>query len=136
MVAPGKVILLIEDEPSIQSLIATALRDEGFVVMTAGLGQEAMHWATQVRPHLVLLDLMLPDMEAQDLGARLRFRYGPTVPVIIVSAAGPQIIGQVADELGAFETLAKPFELEVLLAAVNRGLAEEERRSREQDADS
>ena len=65
-------ILVVDDEPNITDLVATALRYEGFEVAVASNGSEAIREATTFRPDLIVLDVMLPDRSGFELLSRLR----------------------------------------------------------------
>jgi len=78
-------VLVVDDEPSIVDVLTMALRFQGFAVATAATGQEALAQVAAFRPHLVLLDVMLPDLDgfavAERLGAQ---RAG--VPIVFLTA--------------------------------------------------
>ena len=64
-------ILVVDDEPNIVDVISMALRYQGFDVETAATGREAISAANSYRPHLMVLDIMLPDMEGFEVARRL-----------------------------------------------------------------
>ena len=122
MEAPmAKPILVVDDDPKIVSLVRTYLEREGFRVVTAGDGLEALRAFAASEPGLIVLDLMLPELDGLAMMRIIRERS--QVPIVMVSARG-----SVADRVfgiheGADDYLAKPFspaELVVRVKAVLR----------------
>jgi two-component system, OmpR family, response regulator len=114
---PRRRILVVDDEQSITDLVATALRYEGFHVEVATTGREALMVATSFRPHLIVLDVMLPDLDGFDVQRRLAID-GLRVPILFLTARGAtedKVCGLV---LGADDYVTKPFSLEELVARV------------------
>ena len=110
------LILAVDDEPGILKLVNQILSDEGFRVVTARDGEEAVAAAEQYRPDLVLLDLSLPDMDGLEVMRRLRERVN--VPIIMVTGRGGDADKITGLELGADDYLAKPFNPNELTARV------------------
>src|SRR6476620_1864375 len=78
-------VLVVDDEPNLVEVVSMALRFQGFDVETAGTGREALAAVSRFKPHLMVLDVMLPDMEGFDVAARLGAqRTG--VPIIFLTA--------------------------------------------------
>src|SRR5215208_4650345 len=84
MAADSLLILLVDDEPPIRRLVHTSLTGEGFRVLEAESGQQAIQLATERPPDLVILDLGLPDMDGQHVLRQLREWL--SAPIIILSA--------------------------------------------------
>src|SRR5690606_4433832 len=82
---PEARILVVDDEPNITDLVATALRYEGFEVATAGTGADAIKEASSFRPDLLVLDVMLPDRNGFDVLTRLRAEHSQ-LPVVFLTA--------------------------------------------------
>src|SRR5919112_3717008 len=80
-------ILVVEDEEEIRDLVATALRFRGFGVVEAGSGGEALGLARTANPHLIVLDVMLPDLDGFSLCRKIR-AAGGAVPGPVVTAPG------------------------------------------------
>jgi two-component system OmpR family response regulator len=78
-------ILVVDDEPNIVDVISMALRYEGFEVVSAGTGAEALAQVRDARPHVMLLDVMLPDMEGFEIAKRLGAERA-RVPIIFLTA--------------------------------------------------
>ncbi|HYL69703.1 MAG TPA: response regulator transcription factor [Candidatus Dormibacteraeota bacterium] len=109
-------VLVVDDEPSITDFIALGLRHEGFDVRTAADGRAGLRAVDQFKPHLVVLDLMMPRMDGWELCRALS--GDRTRGIIILSArdeTGDRIQGL---ELGADDYLVKPFEFGELLARI------------------
>src|SRR2546421_5070818 len=110
-------VLVVDDEPNIVEVVTMALRFQGFDVETAGTGHEALAAVTRFNPHLMILDVMLPDMEGFDVAARLGAqRTG--VPIIFLTARDAtedKIRGLTG---GGDDYMTKPFSLEELVARI------------------
>ncbi|MDX6564076.1 MAG: two-component system, OmpR family, response regulator [Gaiellales bacterium] len=106
-------VLVVDDEPSIVEFVATALHYEGHEVATAATGRGALSTAAWFRPHLVLLDVMLPDIDGFAVHEGL-----DAVPVIYLTARGGSGDAVRGLTLGADDYVTKPFSLEELVARV------------------
>src|SRR5829696_9010733 len=80
------LVLVADDEPRITKLVAIALSEEGFRVVTANGGEQALQKAEEVRPDIVLLDIVMPDLDGIEVMRQLRERR--PVPVILSTAKG------------------------------------------------
>jgi two-component system OmpR family response regulator len=110
-------ILVVDDEPNIVDVVSMALRYQGFAVAAAANGREAIAQVAAFRPHLMLLDVMLPDMEGFEVAERLGAQRAD-VPIIFLTArdATPdKIRGLTA---GGDDYVTKPFSLEELVARI------------------
>jgi two-component system, OmpR family, response regulator len=111
-------VLVVDDEGNITGLVATALRYEGFRVAVAGSGREALAAATAVRPHLIILDVMLPDLDGFEVQRRLAAdRLG--VPIVFLTARDETEDRVHGLTMGADDYVTKPFSLEELVARVH-----------------
>jgi len=109
-------ILVVDDEPSITDFIAIGLRHEGFEVRTAPDGRAALRAVDEFKPHLVVLDLMMPRMDGWEL---CRALAGDRHRGILILSARDEVSDRVQGlELGADDYLVKPFEFSELLARV------------------
>ena len=118
-------VLLVEDEESFVDALTIGLRREGFRVEVARDGHEALQRFEQVRPDLVLLDVMLPRRSGVDVCRELR--RSSTVPIIMVTARSGEIDAVVGLEVGADDYVTKPYRMRELVArmrAVLRRTAE------------
>lgn len=114
---PAQRILVVDDEPSITDLVATVLRYEGFQVEVAGTGREALAAVTALRPHLVVLDVMLPDLDGFEVQRRLE-ADGLRVPTLFLTARDATEDKVRGLTMGADDYVTKPFSLEELVARV------------------
>ncbi len=111
-------VLLVDDEPDILGFMELALREDGYEVVTASSGRDALAMLDQALPSLILLDAKMPTMGGEEFLTELRRRPGPPVPVVLVTAVRMQ--ASEAASLGAQDLLAKPFDLDELQACVAR----------------
>ncbi len=107
-------VLVAEDEESIADALSVGLRREGFDVEVAADGPTALERFDAVRPDIVLLDVMLPQISGLDVCRQIRARS--SVPIIMVTARGTEIDTVVGLEVGADDYVAKPYRLRELVA--------------------
>ncbi|MHB8670997.1 MAG: response regulator transcription factor [Acidimicrobiales bacterium] len=117
MAAAATRVLVVDDEINITELVSTALRYEGFEVRTAGTGRDALAAASAFRPHLVVLDVMLPDLDGFEVTRRLRSE-GERVPIVFLTARDATEDKVSGLTLGGDDYVTKPFSLEELVARV------------------
>ena len=108
-------VLVVDDEPGIVDVLSMALRHHGFGVQSADTGQDALERVRRWRPHVMVLDVMLPDMEGFEVARRLAAEHA-AVPILFLSARDTT-----ADKIrglttGGDDYVTKPFSLEELLA--------------------
>jgi len=111
-----RIVLLVEDEPSIAEPLAEAIAREGFETKVAGTVAESLELAAQLEPDLVLLDVMLPDGSGFDVCRELRQRS--RVPIIMLTARGEEADRVVGLELGADDYVVKPFSAREVVARI------------------
>lgn len=110
------LVLVADDEPRITKLVSIALSEEGFRVVTASGGADAIAKAEEMRPDIVLLDLVMPDLDGIEVMRELRERR--PVPVILLTARGSTADRAKGLDLGADDYVAKPFHPDELAARV------------------
>jgi two-component system KDP operon response regulator KdpE len=110
------LVLVADDEPRITKLVSIALTEEGFRVVTANGGEDALARAEEVRPDIVLLDIVMPDLDGIEVMRRLH-ELRP-VPVILLTAKGSAADKAKGLDLGADDYIAKPFHPDELAARV------------------
>jgi two-component system KDP operon response regulator KdpE len=115
-VSTQPLVLVADDEPRITKLVSMALTGEGFRVVTAACGEEALAKAEDVRPDIILLDIVMPDLDGIEVMRQLRERR--PVPVILLTAKGSTADKAKGLDLGADDYVAKPFDLDELAARV------------------
>ena len=111
-----KTILVVDDERHIVDLVRLYLEKEGYAVVTAADGQEALDRHARNDPDLVVLDLMLPKLDGFEVCREIR-RRGDT-PVLMLTARDDDIDAIVGLELGADDFVTKPFNPRALVARV------------------
>ena len=117
-------ILLVDDEQAVQTLLTYPLRRDGYEVVAAHDGQEALRRFSEQRFDLVVLDLMLPKLDGVEVCRRMRSRS--QVPIIMLTAKGDEIDKVVGLEVGADDYITKPFSMREFRSRVKAAL----RRSR------
>ncbi|NUN10356.1 MAG: response regulator transcription factor [Ignavibacteriaceae bacterium] len=113
----NKKILVVEDEPSMRLGLTDNLEFEGYEVETASDGKEGLKKILDNEYHLVLLDVMLPQMSGFDVCKSVR-NAGKTTPIIMLTAKGEEVDKVIGLELGADDYITKPFSLRELIARV------------------
>lgn len=113
----GERILVVEDERAVARGLEYGLRAEGFEVFWANTGQSALALARRETPHLVLLDIRLPDISGFDVCRQLRSE-GHRQPILMVTARDEEVDKVLGLELGADDYLVKPFSLRELISRV------------------
>jgi DNA-binding response OmpR family regulator len=115
-------ILVLDDEPTIRELVAEAVRDAGYLAETASNGRDALRTMREQPPDAIILDLMMPVMDATSFRRAMRaepaFQH---IPILVMTAAyAPEAM---VEALGADAWVVKPFELDHLLQALETLLA-------------
>jgi CheY-like chemotaxis protein len=118
-----KRILVIDDEPTICELVADTLRDSGYIADTAPNGADALERMRRHVPQAIVLDLMMPRLNATGFVERLRLnpRFA-AIPILVITAS--YAAHEAAERLGAHACLTKPFELDELVDVVGQMLDE------------
>jgi two-component system, OmpR family, KDP operon response regulator KdpE len=114
-------VLVIDDEPPIRRLLRTSLVSQGFQVVEAANGREALEQIEQSAPDLVILDLGLPDIQGHELIRRLR-EQGSSVPILVLSSRIDETGKVEALDLGADDYITKPFGTDELFARIRAAL--------------
>jgi two-component system phosphate regulon response regulator PhoB len=103
-------ILVVDDEPDLLELVRFTLAQEGFAVVTAATGEDALARLRRDAPDLLILDLMLPDVPGTEIARRLRADAGlKDLPVLMLTAKSEEVDRVVGFELGADDYVTKPF---------------------------
>ena len=111
-------MLVIDDDPDILQTLGLCLSSEGYRVLMAANGKEALDILERERPSVILLDLMMPVMDGWQFVAELDHRGQRDVPLLILSA--DRSVQGHAQQLRASGHLAKPFDLDELLGKVQQ----------------
>ena len=110
-------LLIIDDDPIITEPLARRLGTRGFNVSVANNGRDGLEMALKNEPHLVILDVMMPEMDGWEVCRRLREKS--TVPILMLTALDDEFDRITGLELGADDYLAKPFSTNELVARLN-----------------
>ncbi|MCC6629192.1 MAG: response regulator transcription factor [Chloroflexi bacterium] len=112
----ARTILIVDDHANIRALVRDYLTTQGYRVVAAGDGREALMVARAERPDLILLDVMMPNMDGFEF-MRV-FRREQTTPVILLTARVAETDKVVGLELGADDYVTKPFSMQELVARI------------------
>lgn len=116
-----RTILVVEDEASVANGVIFALEEEGFQVFWAQTGRQALDMVRMESPHLILLDIRLPDLNGYDICRTLR-QEGKRMPILMVTARDEELDRVLGLELGADDYIVKPYSLRELIARVRAHL--------------
>src|SRR5574342_1174395 len=119
-----ETILIVEDEPALRDTLTYNLKKDNFTVEAVGDGRAALESARRLKPDLIILDLMLPDIDGFEVCRILRKEM--ITPILMLTARDDEIDRVVGLEVGADDYLTKPFSMRELMARVKAQL----RRSR------
>jgi DNA-binding response OmpR family regulator len=111
-----RTILVVDDEKTLRETLADGLESEGYSVVQAADGREAVDVFRRRRPDLILLDLMLPEISGTEVCRIIRAESG--VPILMLTAKSAEVDKVVGLELGADDYVTKPFSFRELLARV------------------
>ncbi|MGH9175993.1 MAG: response regulator [Vicinamibacterales bacterium] len=114
-------ILIVDDDPTIRSVLEALLEDEGFTPVTAANGREAVTIVRDDPPALVLMDLMMPIMSGVEAARALKTEPGTAAVPIIAMSAG-FVLRESIDDLLADSIISKPFDLDALIANIRATL--------------
>jgi DNA-binding response OmpR family regulator len=115
-----EAILIVEDEPALRDTLAYNLKKEGYTVETVGDGRAALESARRLKPDLIILDIMLPELDGFEVARILRKEM--TTPILMLTARDDEIDRVVGLEVGADDYLTKPFSMRELIARVKAQL--------------
>lgn len=117
----SKTILVVDDERDIRISLTGILEDEGYQVVTAASGVEALESARQDLPDLVLLDIWMPGMDGLETLEKLKILF-PQVTVVMISGHGTIETAVRSTKLGAFDFIEKPLSLDKVLITVSNAM--------------
>lgn len=113
----GERILIVEDERAVARGLEYGLASEGFIVFWAETGQQALDLARSRDPHLILLDIRLPDISGFDVCRQLRAE-GMRQPILMLTARDEEVDKVLGLELGADDYVVKPYSLRELISRI------------------
>ena len=115
-----KKILVVDDEKPIADILQFNLKKEGFTVQCAYDGDEALRLVEEMKPDMILLDIMLPIRDGMEVCREVRKKYD--MPIIMLTAKDSEIDKVLGLELGADDYVTKPFSTRELIARVKANL--------------
>jgi len=113
----SKTILVVDDKSNVRTLVRDYLAEQGFHVLVADNGQNALYEARRAKPDLILLDIMMPEMDGFEFIRT--FRKESETPVILLTAKLEESDKVIGLELGADDYLTKPFGMRELIARIH-----------------
>ena len=116
----AQTVLIVDDEKNIVNIIAFNLKKEGYEVLTAGDGEEAVAIADEKNPDLILLDIMMPKMDGYEACRKIREKHN--MPIIMLTARAEELDKVLGLEMGADDYVTKPFGTRELIARVKANL--------------
>ncbi|MFO1170889.1 MAG: nitrogen regulation protein NR(I) [Hyphomicrobiaceae bacterium] len=116
-------ILVADDDAAIRMVLNQALARAGFIPRVTGNAATLWRWVAEGEGDLVVTDVVMPDANAFDVIPRIK-KARPNLPIVVMSAQNTVLTAITAAERGAYEYLPKPFDLKVLIATIERALAE------------
>lgn len=117
----SKLILVVDDEENIRELLRESLEDEGYRVIVAKNGQEAIEKVKTMNPDTILMDVKMPIMSGMDAFLKIK-EFQPDLPVIFLTAFGTSDLAISAMKSGAYDYLTKPFDIDEVQIKVKRAL--------------
>ena len=130
---PARKILIVDDEPDILEFLQYNLRKEGYEVVTAHDGKQALTVAEQQKPHLIVLDIMMPELDGVETCRLLREKKEfANTPIAFLTARNEDFSQITALDVGGDDYIPKPIKPRVLISRINALL----RRANRQDADT
>jgi DNA-binding response OmpR family regulator len=115
-----ETILIVEDEPALRDTLTYNLKKDGFIVEAVADGRAALESARTLKPDLILLDIMLPELDGFEVARILRKEM--STPILMLTARDDEIDRVVGLEVGADDYLTKPFSVRELMARVKAQL--------------
>ncbi|MBN1680719.1 MAG: response regulator [Anaerolineae bacterium] len=117
-------ILLVEDEPDVADMLRLFFTGQGYTFFHALDGIEALNMATRILPHIILMDIMLPDTDGYQLTVKLRWRPRTAhIPIIFLTRLNARDQRLLGLSLGADDFVPKPFDLQELMLRVQNSIA-------------
>jgi diguanylate cyclase len=114
-------LLIVDDERDNRELLNVILNWEGFVVLSAGSGQEALATVARQLPHLILLDVMMPDVDGYKVAVTIKSDPATKdIPIILVTAMTDENSRRLGKECGAEDFVAKPVDRDQLVMRIKK----------------
>lgn len=116
-----KVVLVADDDQDIRSLLKLIFEDEGYVVVEAANGMEALEAVQRQVPDLILLDMGMPVMGGREFARELRARHDRRIPIVVLSATDYD--RALAEEMCVVRWVEKPFDLDAIVGLADQIIA-------------
>lgn len=118
----NKKILIADDEPNVCSLVSSMLGKD-YTVLKASNGEEAINIARSQKPHLILMDIMMPKVDGYTACSTIKTDQATKmIPVVMITGVGHELNKKLATEIGADGYVTKPFTLQDLLDTIDQFL--------------
>lgn len=118
----NKKILIADDEPNVCSLVSSMLGKD-YTVLKASNGEEAINVARSQKPHLILMDIMMPKVDGYTACSTIKTDQATKmIPVVMITGVGHELNKKLATEMGADGYVTKPFTLQDLLDTIDQFL--------------
>lgn len=117
---PSGLVLVVEDDRSTRELLAAILTEEALPFHLSSNGHEALEFARDHPPSMVVLDVHLPNLQGEAVATALKIEFGQGLPILAMSATDER---RTSERWGAFGYLGKPFDVDDFVASVRQGLA-------------
>jgi len=128
-----KTLLVVEDDEEIRGLLSFSLKQQGYRVLTAEEGYQALELARKEKPDLILLDILLPGLDGLEVCRALQtYEELQDVPIIMLTAKAEELDVVLGLELGADDYVTKPFSVRELLSRVKAHLRRRDRSKEEE----
>lgn len=115
----NRKILIVDDEPHVRILLKSRLEANGYAVVTAYGGMQALEKVKEEKPHLILLDIVMPDLNGYEVAQKLKSDPETAkIPIIIFTASNVRELEDKCRDLGVDYVIMKPFSPEVMLGMV------------------
>ena len=115
-------IMVIDDQPGIRRLLAEVLQEDGYNIVIAANGYEALQKVKETTPHLILMDMKMPGMDGLETFRELK-KLGKAERVIMMTAYGELELVKEAMSLGAYKYITKPFDINVIKSLAEEALS-------------
>ncbi|MCD6379348.1 response regulator [bacterium] len=120
---PERKVLVVDDEENITQILEFSIAAEGYEVVTASNGEEAIEKARKEQPNLIILDIMMPKVDGYEACRVIKSNpLTKKIPVILLTAKGREIDKRLGFEVGADDYIVKPFSPSKLIEKINEYL--------------
>ncbi|MCA9407126.1 MAG: response regulator [Candidatus Omnitrophica bacterium] len=116
----AKIILIVDDDPTMIKLVGTILKKEGFIVETAYDGLDALAKLKKINPDLIILDVIMPEINGYDVCYQLRFnKEFEKIPIILLTERSQEIVDDIGQKVN-IAYIQKPLDQKILLNQIHQ----------------